>query len=177
MAVVLNIAFGFLRALGSAFIFYGANHQPKRFQCCRIVGELMAVPRGFTQLSIERLDRMSSVEHPSCWRRELQKRHEPLPRNTRKTGVNTQKPTRFGLERNSGCIHSDAPRAPTRSRVTQSPMPPRERPLQPCVRATTRQSKRPARTQQQPQSMFPTAWRLQWSRPSKAWRMFPRFQR
>lgn len=171
MSVALNIAFGFLRALGSARLSSMVQIISQSvFSAAISVGELMALPGGFTQLNIERLDRMSSVEHPSCCWRELQKRHEPLPRNPRKS-------TRFGLERNSGCIRMDAPRAPTRSRVTQSLVPPRERPLQPCVRATTRQSKRPTRTQQQPQSAFPTAWRLQWSRPPKAWRMFPRFQR
>ena len=62
IAVALNIALGFLRALGSAFIFDVANHQPQCLQRCRIVGELAPVPGGFTQLSVERLDRISGVE-------------------------------------------------------------------------------------------------------------------
>lgn len=79
IVVAIGRALGFLCLLRRMLVFGVADCQPMRTQRGRIIGELPPFTSGFTQLSIERLDRVSGVEHLSCRRRELQNRYEPFP--------------------------------------------------------------------------------------------------
>lgn len=67
-------------AFSRAFILNIADHQPQRLNRGIIIGKLHAVTGSFTQLVIHRLNRVCRIDDLSGHRRELQKRHETLPR-------------------------------------------------------------------------------------------------